>query len=162
MAGFTSFFEKRSRCSSVAVGILVQPKTPDNEREVPATPAKAATTSPIKINKGLVAGVAGANKQRDIENSIALDKYPCCYTATTATHGLGAEADPTSYEPEYKKGQERPVLTMQQLMAIPLRKCLDCFQFNIAGAYCNYYDAVMPAPTRPCRCRHYRLRGTVH
>ena len=71
-------------------------------------------------------------------------------------------ADPTSYESVYERKSERPVLTKEQTLAIPLRSCLDCFRFQIADACCTFYDAVMSAPTRPCRCRHYRLRGTVH
>ncbi len=166
MAGFPSFFEKRSRISSSSAQTLVPQKTSDSETELPIAHATTATYTPLKINKVVLAGVAGSDEHVALENSPDRNKYLGTATAKPATREMHAVAvvasvaDPTTYEPVYRKGQERPVLTLEQLMAIPLRNCLSCFRFEIPNACCTFYDAVMPEPARPCRCRHYRLRGT--
>lgn len=163
MAGFPSFFEKRSSCSSSSRRILVPEIRPKAETTAPATRAKAATNNPLNINNSLVAGVAGSDKRIGIDSSVVLNESPGTATATTATGSLdgvahvAAVADPTSYEPIYQRGSSRPVLTTEQVMSMPLRRCLDCFKFEIPGAYCKFYGQPMPDPIKPCRCRHFRL-----
>ena len=170
MAGFPSFFENCSRISSSSRQTLVQSEVDDSKANETATPAKAATNSPIEINKVFVAGVAASNRQKDLGNKVSPDKYLAAATAKPATPILPTVAgvadvatpDLPSQEPVYMLGEERPVLTRDQMLAIPIRNCLDCFRFQVAGAYCKFYGHLMSDPTRPCRCRHFRRRGTVH
>ena len=171
MGGFPSFFEKCSNCSRSNGETLATHKTEGDASSAPATPATLATNTPIKINKGFVAGVAALDRPTDLESSVVRNKYLSVATATTATPDLfpvaavaavARVARVATDEPAYERGQDRPVLTNDQLLAIPLRSCLDCRQFAIARAHCSFYDTVLPEPTRVCRCRHHRPRGPAH
>ena len=168
MGGFPSFFEKCSNCSRSNGETLATYKTEGDASSAPATPATPATNTPIKINKGFVAGVAARNRPADLESNVVRDTYLSVATATTATPDLfpvaavAAVARVATDEPAYQRGHDRPILTRDQVLAIPLRSCLDCRQFAIVRAHCSFYDTVLPEPTRVCRCRHHRPRGPAH
>lgn len=159
MVGFPRFFKKCSRCSRVAAEILVSPKI------VNAAPGSPATTATNLSNGAPIVNVGIKSRVRPLENGIARNKYLCGYAATTATPDLFSVATVATVatdEPAYERGQDRIILTRDQVLAIPLRSCLDCRQFAIARAHCTFYDAVLPEPTRICRCRHHRPRGPAH
>ena len=165
MAGFPSFFETCSSCSSSNRDTPGKHKTGDDASSMPATVATPATNTPIEINKGFVASVATQNRPTDLESRVVRDKCLSAATATTATgdfFDVAGVAGVAINEPAFERGQNRPILSRDQLLALPLRSCLDCNQFAIARAYCSFYDAVLPDPTRECRCRHYRPRGQAH
>ena len=170
MNGFPSFFEKRSSCSRSNGRIPICRDTDIATNATVATAANPATATPSNINNKYVAVVAKENRVEALENSDELNQYPCFATATDATNNLFAAVepatvatpDPTSHEPVYMSGEERPVLTRDQILAIPIQNCLDCFRFQVAEAHCKFYGHFMPEPTKPCRCRHFRRRGAVH
>ncbi len=127
--------------------------------------AKIANSSLKCLSQNKEGPVANANLLNASSDASVAAAKPANLLKPLATLATGIESSQSvaAHLPPPKlvplPTEPRTPLTLEQLMAIPLRPCLQCARYSLVTGYCDSYRCRMPFPARPCRCLHYRLRG---